>query len=584
MSASGTDPAGSHVIVLYDGVCGLCNRLVCFVLRRDTRDQFRFASLQSSFARDTLTHHGINSADLNTVYVLADQGGARQRLLEKSAAILEIASCLGGPWKAAGVLRLLPRSLADGLYDLVARHRYQIFGKYETCPLPTVAERGKFLDATPELAPAPIEVVPELTRICGEAHVSEDPAALQACAVDGVIPRAAVEPASVEETAEILKFATAHRLAVVPAGGFTRRHIGAVPRKLDIILRTGRLNTMELEGNQLRAGAGVRLRDLRIRLAEPGLMLPVEAEDESTVGGALAAAGEGPLRGYGSLRECCVAMTFVTGGGVICSVPEAVPDQLRGFDLVTLMIGSYGSLGVIVSASLKVFPRPAQTRTFVAKFLLASGAIQFRDRVLRSALRPMSLELVSPRASEFLDHPEQTWNLYIRLTGDAAEFAGYRSDLGGETYVKEELEGPAEDNLWDKFSAFEQAIVARHPQAMIIHASARVDDATAVIHAAEKIATANNFLCAQFGRPEVASLIIAFVPLGPPVVTQYSDTVSALRAAFAPEASYRVVRCPVEVKPMVELWGLPPSEVEAFRRAKGVMDPSGVLNPGRFVV
>jgi glycolate oxidase FAD binding subunit len=587
VSASSTDPAGSQVIVLYDGVCGLCNRLVRFLLKRDQRDHFRFAALQSAFAQQALARHGVPASDLHTVFVITNLAQGNERVFRKSAAVIEIARSIGGLWNLVATLRILPRSLADSLYDLVARHRYQLFGKYDTCPLPNPGEREKFLELGKTVAEAfpPVNVVTELARICGEEHVLHDAAAVQAWAIGGIVPQAVVEPGSADEIAAILKFATAHRLAVVPAGGLTHLHVGAAPGRLDIVLRTSRLNTIEVGDHEVCVGAGAAVHEVTIRLAERGAWIPIEAEDESTVGGVLAVAAEGPLRqGCGGLAENCVAMTLVTGDGTIGALPGAVPPQFAGFDPIKLMVGSYGGLGVIVSASLKVFPRPEQTRTLVAKFLLANGALQFRDRVLRSALRPLCLELASPRASEFLDRPEQTWNLYIRLAGDSAALVGYRADLGGETYVKEELAGEAEAQVWQGFSRFEEITIRRHANAMIVHVSVPTDRVAQAIHAAEKIATANNFLSVQVGSVGLGSLIMVFVPLGAPITTQYVKAASALGAALAPEGSFVIARCPAEVKPLVEVWGSPEGEIEALRRAKRIMDPGGILNPGRFAL
>lgn len=138
--------AESNPIVLYDGVCGLCNRLMQFILKRDKHDRFRFASLQSEFATDILERHGADHEDLDTVYVVIDYGKPTERLLARSDAILHVASELGGIWKFAGAGRVLPRSIRDSLYKLVARNRYRVFGKYESCVLPEPKHRAKFLD------------------------------------------------------------------------------------------------------------------------------------------------------------------------------------------------------------------------------------------------------------------------------------------------------------------------------------------------------------------------------------------------------------------------------------------------------
>ena len=135
-------------LVLYDGVCGLCNRLVQFILRRDRAGRFRFASLQSDLAADVLRRHGRDALDLDTVCVVRDHGGLGEAVLTKARAIIYVAGYLGWPWKLARALRVLPRALLDFGYDQIARRRYRWFGRYDACPLPTPATRAKFLDAS----------------------------------------------------------------------------------------------------------------------------------------------------------------------------------------------------------------------------------------------------------------------------------------------------------------------------------------------------------------------------------------------------------------------------------------------------
>ena len=136
----------SNPIVLYDGVCGLCNHLVQFLLKRDTNDRFRFASLQSNFAQNLLRHHGADPYDLDTVYVVKDHGQPEQSLLARSDAVFYMLHQLNGVWKLAGVGRILPKVFRDAAYKAVARNRYRVFGKHESCVLPEPKHRNKFLD------------------------------------------------------------------------------------------------------------------------------------------------------------------------------------------------------------------------------------------------------------------------------------------------------------------------------------------------------------------------------------------------------------------------------------------------------
>ena len=136
-----------HPIVLYDGVCGLCNRLNQFVLRHDRNAIFRFASLQSQLSARILARHGANPTDLDTVYVVLNHELPDEKLLPRSGAAIFVLKNLGGLWRLAGfLLQILPRSIRDWGYNRVARNRYRLFGRFETCPLPTPEHRARFLD------------------------------------------------------------------------------------------------------------------------------------------------------------------------------------------------------------------------------------------------------------------------------------------------------------------------------------------------------------------------------------------------------------------------------------------------------
>ena len=126
--------------ILFDGVCNLCNGAVRFVAERDPHAVFRFASLQSEAGQALLRQHGLETEDFDSV-VLVD--GAR--VFTRSAAALAIAARLSGPWPALSAFRVLPAFLRDAVYDLVARHRYRVFGRTEQCMVPTPEMRARFL-------------------------------------------------------------------------------------------------------------------------------------------------------------------------------------------------------------------------------------------------------------------------------------------------------------------------------------------------------------------------------------------------------------------------------------------------------
>jgi predicted DCC family thiol-disulfide oxidoreductase YuxK len=134
----------SHHIFFYDGVCGLCDRTVHFLLSRDRRDRLRFAPLQGAVAAEMLPPLGGRPEDLDTMYLVTSDG----RLLQKSRAVLFAVAALGGLWSLVSVFRIVPRPIADAVYSFVAGVRYRIFGKYEACQIPSREERARFLEAS----------------------------------------------------------------------------------------------------------------------------------------------------------------------------------------------------------------------------------------------------------------------------------------------------------------------------------------------------------------------------------------------------------------------------------------------------
>src|SRR5579862_694756 len=137
---------GPHLL-LYDGVCGLCNRLVQFVLRWDHRRLFEFAALQSGFGREVLERFGHDPSDLKTLFVVADHRGGEARVFTKARAVLFVMEGLGFPLRAFCVLGALPTRLLDFAYDLVARSRYRVFGRRDACLVPPPEVRARFLDS-----------------------------------------------------------------------------------------------------------------------------------------------------------------------------------------------------------------------------------------------------------------------------------------------------------------------------------------------------------------------------------------------------------------------------------------------------
>ena len=137
-----------RALLLYDGVCALCHGVVQFLMQRDKLDTFRYAPLQSSLGREVLARFEIHTLP-DGVMLLTDALTPTEHLYQRSDAVAAALLRLGGAnriWRLAGrILRLVPRLLRDWGYGIVARFRYRLFGRYDTCPVPPPEQRSRLL-------------------------------------------------------------------------------------------------------------------------------------------------------------------------------------------------------------------------------------------------------------------------------------------------------------------------------------------------------------------------------------------------------------------------------------------------------
>lgn len=127
-------------VLLFDGVCNLCNGVVQFVINHDTRGQFRFASLQSEAGQALLRQHRLSTTNFDT-FILLEEG----RIFTRSSAALRIARKLNGFWPLLYMFMVIPKFIRDFFYNLVSRNRYRWFGQQEACMLPTPELKSRFL-------------------------------------------------------------------------------------------------------------------------------------------------------------------------------------------------------------------------------------------------------------------------------------------------------------------------------------------------------------------------------------------------------------------------------------------------------
>lgn len=414
----------------------------------------------------------------------------------------------------------------------------------------------------------------ELSAIVGDKHVVQSSASLGPLAVDGVVPAISVSPANADEVAAVLRYAYERDLTLVPAGGMIHQEIGNTPAKVDVLLRTERL--VEIEHYDpgdltIGIGAGFTVHDLQALLRDQGQMFPVDLahSDRVTIGGAMAVAAHGPMKhGFGGLREFCIGVRFVTADGVRGKGGGRVVKNVAGFDLMKLMIGSYGTLGVITSASFKLFPMARQTCTFVCGFANMEEAISFRDTVVNSPLSPLCLELLSPTAAN-----TQGWTIAVRAGGSERVLSRYASELGSA--VNRTLHGADEQKFWRDVDSLGEDSPIKVALGMPAQA---VGEALGAI---DRLARANGLTYTLWGRAATGSL---FLTLEHGMAEAYLAAVKKLRESLPRDASAVVTRCPVALKGTIDVWGRTATSLDAMKSVKRALNPKDNLNRGRFLL
>ncbi len=419
-----------------------------------------------------------------------------------------------------------------------------------------------------------LDVVRELRGICGEDNARERPSG-------GVY----VSPATAEEVAAVLVLANRHQLSVGPAGGWTEH---SARELVDILLHLNRLTQVEHYDHAdltVGVGAGTTVSQLNAMVSADRLLFACDPPlpERATVGGILATASQGPLRhGYGALRDFCIGIRFVTGDGRRAKGGGRVVKNVAGYDLMKLLIGSYGTLAVITSASFKLFPAPRQTRTFLAEFANADEALKFRDLVRRSPLSPMCLELVSPKARKMM-RPESTsdaWVMCVRASGSDAVLARYRKELG--TAVTRELEDDSESKMWraiENFPVLRDGLDIDAPdssQPQVVELNVWPREVTAVIDALLNTTATGGPDVGIVGRVGIGHLLVRAGDGEPGGSDRTRAMVSALRTKLGDKVAVKVMGAG-------NPWPIAPPHLPSMRAVKQALDPKNVLR-GREIL
>ena len=355
------------------------------------------------------------------------------------------------------------------------------------------------------------------------------------------------KPATAEELAKRLHEAEEARLAVVPVGGARAGSMGDPPQRCDVELHTSRLDRV-LEHSQadmvVSVEAGITLEALLAELDKTGQFLPLDPFNSPghTIGGLLATGWTGPLRQrFGSPRDFLIGLRVALPDGRLASAGGRVVKNVSGYDMMKLHFGAMGSLGVIVAASFKVFPKALHDVTVEASYSSFDEAWAASDKAQALPLAPAALELFS------------SGRVLARFLGSRDAVNRMVADLGWakadqSAWVEHSRRGPAS---WARIA------IPRHKVSATLRAL-------------------------PAGAEWWASPGVGIVHW-----SNASDANTVREARSAAESaggSLVMMAAPVDLRREVGAWGSPPPTLELMERLKNAFDPWRILNPGRFVI
>ncbi|MGO9591695.1 MAG: FAD-binding oxidoreductase [Candidatus Acidiferrales bacterium] len=439
-----------------------------------------------------------------------------------------------------------------------------------------------------------------IAEIAGSQNVISDPAQLAAYEIGSKIPSAAVRPESAAHIAEIVRFAAAEKLAIVTCGARTKFGMGMPPRQYDLALDMTRLDRVvayDPGDMTLSVEPGIPLRRIENALVEHRQFLPlvVPFMDRATTGGTIASGVDSPLRQfYGTARDYVLGIEFVTGDGTLAKSGGRVVKNVSGYDLHKLMIGALGTLGLMTKINLRTFPLPAATRTIVATFKDAAGAIGLRHAIAGSALRPLVLEILSPSAVEMFSvvgSPSNPgWSVVTSFAGTAnalercarelSQMAEQNAAIAFAPLQEERLLAASR-----RIGEFVSVVLASSPAAAILKLSVLPTNMHAILDAAAKAADAATLRWAALARG-IGIIYFALLPVERNEdtltrVARATNDISAQCAALAGNAT--IPWCPAEWKAALPIWGPERADLGPMRALKQVFDPHDVFAPGRFM-
>lgn len=429
----------------------------------------------------------------------------------------------------------------------------------------------------------------QLRRVVGAPHVLTG-VDCSPYVIEGRAPEAAVFPGTKEEVAAVVALAGEAGVPVTPWGAGTKMAIGSPPSRIGLVLGLKRLDRiLEHEPGDLTVTveAGLTLDALQAELGKRGQWLSLDpvSTDGATLGGILASNASGPRRHlYGTARDVVIGLTVVAADGSLVRGGGKVVKNVAGYDLPKLYVGSFGTLGVLVEATLKLRPRPDVDRLVVARFTRLEDAGAAARAVAGSDLIPSALDLVDGEALSRLGHGGGA-ALLVGLDGIAeqvdweiAELARLLGPRGlGETTV---LDGAARDEAWRALARLGCPGVG--PAAAVMRWAVLPTQVAELMAAGAAAARRSGLTAALTAHAGVG--IVTAILSGRPDTDAVVATLGGWRELVNRADGHAMVEwAPLAVKERVAVWDAAGPALRLMKGIKERLDPRGILNPGRFV-
>jgi glycolate oxidase FAD binding subunit len=431
------------------------------------------------------------------------------------------------------------------------------------------------------------EILDALRSALGPSHVLTG-IDLSPFVVEGRTPLAAVFPGSVEEVSAVLALASSTGTPVLPWGGGTAVSVGAPLTGPGIVLGLRRMRrVLEHEPGDLTATveAGLTIQELQGDLAARGQWLSLDPPDAetATIGGVLSANASGSRRHlYGTARDLLIGVTVVGADGAVVHGGGKVVKNVAGYDLPKLFVGAFGTLGVIVEATLKLRPRP-DGETLVAVRLDSLKECERGLRaVLTSDLLPCALDLLDVEAVAAIGLGADRPALVVGFDGLGEQVEWQRRELArlcGEVGRAEIAELPPA--TWAMLPMAARRALADPAAVMTLSVLP-----SRLVEAMERAGAAarSRGLRAAFSAHAGVGTVTGSVAGGRDAVESVTAVLRAWREEARAAGGHAVLDwAPLAVKELVPVWEEPGAALRVMQRIKAQLDPKGILNPGRFV-